>query len=320
MSALDAPAAAAPPETRAGVDVTRGLLWREWLAYGGSVRVALAVWLVCGWVLLLFCHPGFIIAFGVIWAMVVGAGLGGGEAMEGAEEFALALPPTRSQRYLARLLLGAGTVTGFTVLGDLAIALDLPQRVWGLVVDSGFTEPFPPCEPRLLHALAVALPLAVFAFTFAIASQARSRGLVWVSWLLGALGGAAVMGVGFVIEVLLWQGLNGYASCTLLLAMAPAALLAGHAGYVRKEGINRPAPMRGSSVAGVGCIVAAVVVAGLLALLLAMYMWAAAPSREAEMEDPRETALGVAAELRETPPATAPAPRPATDPETKHAP
>lgn len=315
MSATDVPAAAAPPEARVGVSVTRGLLWREWLAYGGTLRAALAVWLVCGWVLLIFCHPGFIIAFGVIWAMVVGAGLGGSDAAEGSEEFALALPPTRSQRYVARTLFGAATVVGFTVLGDLAIALDLPQRVWGLVVDSGFTEPFPPCEARFLHVLAVALPLAAFAFTFAIASQARSRGLAWASWLLGALGGAAVMGAGFVIEVLLWEDLNGYASCTLLFALTPAGLLAGHAGYVRKEGINRPAPMQGSSVAGVGCIVAAVV-AGLLALLFLMYMWARVGHREAAMEERRAVAIEAAAEARKTAPPDAPATRPGTGPET----
>ena len=57
-----------------------------------------------------------------------------------------------------RLALGSATVLLFTGVGVLAIALDLPQMLWGAFVNSGFTEPFPVCRPRLLYALAVACP------------------------------------------------------------------------------------------------------------------------------------------------------------------
>lgn len=275
------------PSLPVGVSVYRGLLWREWLAHGRLVVGALAVWLVCGWVLLLFFHPGMLLAFGVLLAMAMGAVFGGDEAAEGSEEFAFGLPPTRSERYLARMLIGGATVLGFTVLGELATGLDLPQRLWSLVVETGYTEPFPVCEHRFLHVLAVALPFAIFAFTFALAAHARSRGLVWVSWILGAGIGAGVMCLGFLAERLLWgETLNGYVSCAALFALAPAALLAGHALYVRKEGVSRPAPSRGHTV---GCVLIVVVVVVVLVILMLFWTYTARVSHES-MDEARRTA------------------------------
>jgi len=259
---------AATAEGATGVNVYGGLLWREWLAHRSLVINTLAVWLVCGWVLLIFFHPGFIIALGAVYAMWAGARLGGADAAEGSEEFAFSLPPTRHERYILRMLFGGTTVVILAGLGTLTIALDLPQRLWALVVETGFTEPFPRCEERFLYGLTIALLLGVFGCSFAIATNASTRGLVGVSWILGALGAGAVVGLGFLAERLLWQELNGYVSITALLALTPLALLAGYLVYQRKEGISRPAPIHGRSLWWVWLILAGVVL-----LLLMILLW-----------------------------------------------
>ena len=258
-------------DSASGVNVLKGLLWREWIAHRSIVMIALAAWLVGGWVLLIFFHPAWILAFGVVYAWLAGQALGGADAAEGSEEFSFSLPPLRSQRYLVRLALGSGTVLLFTGVGVLAIALDLPQMLWGIFVNSGFTEPFSPCKPRFLYALAVACPLGAFAFTFAIATNASSRGLVSGSYLLGGLATGAVVILGFLSEHLLWAELNGFVSCPALLALGAGALLAGYQVYVRKEGISRPAPMAGGSRWWVLAIVLIGMIVGLLFLGLVLF-------------------------------------------------
>jgi len=319
VEGVGASAVAAP-----GVNVYGGLLWREWLAHGGLVIGALAVWLVCGWVLELFFHPGFIIAFGVIYAFLAGPAFGGGEAGEGSEEFAFSLPPTRGERYIGRMLLGGGTVLAFTVLGVLTIALDLPQHLWGILVNSGFTEPFARCEPRFIYALAIAVPFAVFASSFALAATAASRGMVAASWFLGGLGAGAVTGLGFLGEYLLWGEVNGYISTTALVALAPLALLGGYLAYQRKEGVSRPAPIGGRSLWWVWLIV----VVGIVFVLMLLGVLVARRIAEApRMQEPAQTATEEPAALPErspSPPAAVPKaapPRPAPQPEApEHAP
>ena len=249
-------------------NILKGLLWREWLARRNLLLGFLVAWLILLWVLGIFFHPGFLIAFGVIFAFVVGPRLGGADAAEGCEEFSLSLPPTRSQRYLVRMGLGLVSVFLLAGLGSLAIWLDLPQRLWGLVVESGFTEPFPPVEYGFLYLLAVVASLGVFAFTFAIASLANSRGLVAGAGLAGVLCAAILLALGLLAEYLLWQNrpLNGYITCPALAAVSTMVLLLGYLAYVhRKEGISRPSPMarggRGWWTAVIVVIIMVIVVA-----------------------------------------------------------
>jgi len=279
--------AVATPGPSAGLKVYRGLLWREWLAQRNLIITSLAVWLACGWVLLLFFHPGFIIAFGVIYALLAGPRLGGADAAEGSEEFAFALPPTRAERYLARLALGGSTVLVFTLLGVATIVLDLPQQVWGLFVNSGFTEAFPACKERFLYPLAVAIPFAVFAFSFAIAATAGTRGMVAGSWFVSGWFVGAATGLAFLGEWALWREVNGYISVLALFALAPLALLAGYLRYILKEGVSRPAPVRGASLAWV---VAAVLVL-LIFLALVSYIASGRVAMPTRGPEPRQSVL-----------------------------
>ena len=61
----------------ARVNLLKGLLWREWIAHKRMMMSALAIWLVGGWVLLIFWHPGWILAFGVVYAWVAASAFGG---------------------------------------------------------------------------------------------------------------------------------------------------------------------------------------------------------------------------------------------------
>ncbi len=223
--------------------MVRGLLWREWLLHGNLILNALALWLICSFVVLAFFHPGSVLAFGVIYAIIAGATFGGSEAMEGSEEFSFSLPPTRADRYVVRLLCGLTTVLGFTIFGILTVAFDVPQRLWGLVVTTGYTDPFPPCTASFLYPLAVLLPYALFGTTFAFAAVASSRGIAQVAWFNGTLAVGVVLGLGFLSEKLLWDKPNGIIASPAVAIFGTVLMAVGYLAYERKEGISRPSPV-----------------------------------------------------------------------------
>ena len=272
---MNAPATASGrPATGTASDRRRAwhaLLGKAWLANGAMVINFLAAWLVLGWVLMIFFHPGWILALGVLYAFMAAPAFGGGESFEGSEEFAFALPPTRAERYLAHLAAGGIPLLVLLLLGLLAIGLNLPQALWGLFVSSGYTEPFEPADPAFLHyGLAFAVPVAAYAFTFAIASLARSRGTVMWSWFLGGICAGALAGGGLLLEEFLWQRLVGYATVPVLLAAAPLALLAGYLRYVWKEGVSRPWQAHGGR--GLGWIWIVVIVFVVLLILMGLFV------------------------------------------------
>jgi hypothetical protein len=274
--------------TRTGVNVVRGLLWREWLAHRGLVFGFLSAYLVLGWVLMIFFHPGFVIAFGVLVAILIAPAVAGSDAAEGSEEFAFSLPPRRAERYLVRMGFAGAVMLAFTLFGCLSIALDLPQMFWGIFVNSGFTEPFPGVDPLFLYPLAVAVPFAAFAFTFAIAAVASRRGLVAWSWLLGLFGAGAVLVLGFLCESALWDKLNGYVSITLLAALSAAGLFAGYCACVRKEGVSRPASMQGGGLWWLWLII---IVIAIFFIMSALFWFAAkAPETRSADEAVRQSA------------------------------
>jgi len=247
-------------------NIWRGLLWREWLAHKNLVLWALCAWLVGGWVLMIFYHPGWIIGAGVLYAMIAGRAFGGGDTIAGTEEFTASLPPLRGQQYLARLVLACGTTLAFTGLGALAIAFDLPQHLWGLVVESGFAEPFPPCDPPWLYGLAVGAPFLTLALTFGMAATAKSRGLAVGAAIVGVLGAGALIWIALGAEYLIWGRQPGLIVVPAPLAIGVMALLYGYGRYIRKEAIARPG---GSGwTLGVAIVVIIIVVPALMAAFL----------------------------------------------------
>src|SRR5678815_193701 len=125
IAAADPPAAAAPVKPSARV--WRGLLWSEWYAHSQVLLIFLAVWLLAVWTLPLFTHPGWILILGGLYALMAGPMYGGADVLEGCEEFTFALPPTRTERFFSRLIVGLGTLLFLCFMNVVALGLDLPQ-------------------------------------------------------------------------------------------------------------------------------------------------------------------------------------------------
>jgi hypothetical protein len=248
----------------------RGLLFKEWLAHRNLIVGFWATWLACGPVLMLFHHPAWIFALGLLYAILAGPAFAGMDAAEGSEEFAFSLPPTRGEVYLARLALSGGNLVLLLAVALLNMKLGLAQLVWSLVVQSGFTEPFPAANGNW-YAFAIAAPLSLFALSFAIAALQNSRATVGASWILAALIAAAVAAGGLLCEWLLWQRVVSGISCPLLLALSAGGLFLGYRLYLGKEGVSRPAPVGGSR--GWGWVLVVVGIVVLLVLVLMAGLW-----------------------------------------------
>jgi hypothetical protein len=248
---------AVPQTSRPGVSprlagqqrVLRGLYWQEWFAHGSGLLMVFSAWLIGQWVLMIFFHPAWVLIGGSLVGLWLGAVFAGADAQELAEEFALALPPQRGERYRVRLVVSLSVLVLLVGTSLLAIRLDWPQALWGTVVETGFTEPWvwdkaADEAPTLYYALAAACPLAAYGVAFGMASLASARDQVAGAGLFGALYTAAGVLVGQSIESWIWQRrpheTHGLYSCAVLTGLAVLYLVVGYFGYRRKDGIARP--------------------------------------------------------------------------------
>jgi hypothetical protein len=217
----------------------RGLLWAEWFTHSKLLLLFLCLWLFGVWVMPLFINPGWILLLGGIYALLAGPAYGGVDVLEGCEEFSFALPATRRQRYIARAVAGGGTLLLLTTMNLLALGLDLPQVLARLYIQTGIIKPLPVLKPGLLYGLVLALPLTVFAFSFALSSATHSRMFILTAWFWGGLSALAVLQLGFWYEEMMWESLNGYFTFPLLLAAGGIGTGIGCQLYRRKE-IGQP--------------------------------------------------------------------------------
>ncbi len=213
----------------------RGVLWCEWFAHSRLLLAFLLFWLACVWFLPLVSHSGWIVVVAAAFALVAGPVYGGGDTIEGCEEFSFSLPATRAERYLARLVIGGGALLLFTVLDLLTLGLDLPQFLGRLYLDAGLLKPLPVLKPRLLYGLVLAFPLAVFAFSFALAAVSHSRMLILTAWFWSLLVAMSTTQLAFWYENAVWGELNGFCSAPLLVLLGLAALWGGYRAYLQKE-------------------------------------------------------------------------------------
>lgn len=227
--------AAAPVKFSRRTSALKGLLWAEWFAHSRLLLIFLSLWLVTVWLLPLFAHPGWILVLGAFYALLAGPAYGGGDVIDGCEEFTLALPATRSERYLARLAVGGGTLLFLSGINLLALGIDLPQILTRLYIEAGIIKPRPIFKTGLLYGLVLALPIAAFAFAFALASATHSRLMVLSSWFWASIAALVLLQLGFWYEELVWESFTGYFAFPLLLASAMAVLWGGHVIYRRKE-------------------------------------------------------------------------------------
>ena len=217
----------------------KGLLWSEWYAHSQVLLIFLAVWLLAVWTLPLFAHPGWILILGGLYALMAGPMYGGADVLEGCEEFTFALPPTRAERYFSRLIVGSGTLLLLCMMNVVALGLDLPQILARLYVQTGIIKPVPVMKPGLLYGLIVALPVTVFAIAFTISSVTHSRILILLSWFWAGVAALAALQIGFWYENLVWDTLNGFFACPLLIAVSLVVLGYGCHSFRQKE-VGKP--------------------------------------------------------------------------------
>ena len=215
--------------------ILRNLIRQEWRLCRGPVVTLAMAWLTGLWVLVIFHHPGWLIAIGLWHCITISPIQAGRDVFDGTEEFSFSLPPGRSPLYLARVSLGLVFLLANGLLGGLAIACNLPQRLWAVVFSGGLTEPFAPVAGWPWYAMAILLPCAAHAVTFAMAANARSRTAVNAAWPVGISFAVAMMATGFYLENFLWQELDGFIAGPALLVTTVLALLSGHHAYLRKE-------------------------------------------------------------------------------------
>jgi hypothetical protein len=213
----------------------RGILWCEWYAHSRFLLTSLAFWLVGIWVLPFYADRSWILLFGGVYALWAGPRFGGSDLIDACEEFTFALPPTRGQRYGARLIVGGGALLLFTVVDLLALGSDLPQMLTKIYVQVGLVQPQPLLKTGLLHGLVLALPLAIFAVSFVLSAVTHSRRLVLTASFWAVLVSMGALRIGFWCEDYVWGNLNGYLACPLLTAIAVAVLWAGTHAYACKE-------------------------------------------------------------------------------------
>ena len=221
----------------------RGQLWCEWYAHSRFLLTCVALWLVGIWVLPLYAGPAGILLFSGVYALWAGPLFGGSDTIDACEEFSFALPPTRRERYLTRLLVGGGGLLFFTGVDLLALGLDLQQILAKIYVQAGLVQPRPVLNTGLLYGLVLTLPLAVFAVSFALSAITHSRRLVLTASFWAVLVSLGALRAGFWCEDFLWGTLNGYLACPLLAALAMAVLWAGAAAYNCKEVGPQSAPV-----------------------------------------------------------------------------
>ena len=266
--------------------ILQGLFWREWLLHKQEFTWILSAWLLGVWVVPI--HPVyFMLPFGLLSACLIAPSFGGSDAAEGSEEFSFALPPSRAQRYTVRLALGGGTLAALMVTSWAAPLFSLPQALWGLVFESGYTTPFPPIGAPFIPALACSLSAAVFADAFAAGACSRSTNGISFLWLRALLLSGVVMGGGFLLEGMIWrEHLNGLVSCPLLGAWTILRLVWGYRDYGYKEGVTGLPPLRGQgrSRAWILVTVVVVVVLAVLAGLLFVRVEAPMPVRVRTIE------------------------------------
>lgn len=235
LSAIRVLATEELPTARTRCQAWKGLLSFEWKAHSRLFLSLIALWLVAVWVLPLADNPAWILAFGLVYALIAGPAVGGHDILEGCEEYSFALPPSRIERFWIRFALGGSAFLVFTSLDLLALGLDLSQAVARLYVDAGLLKPVDVLEPRLLLGLVIAFPFACFALTFALAANAPTRSLVLTSWFWSALACLLILRMGLFYEYWHWGGWMGYVTTPALILAGLGALWIGCYFYRSKE-------------------------------------------------------------------------------------
>ena len=223
--------------------VWQAMIWGEWFAHSRLLLGFLVGWLAMVWLLPLFAHPLWILGYGLLVAIVAGPSFGGADVLQGSEEFAFAWPIRRRDRFLARLLVGGGSLLILSAMGVLALEGNLSDVLLRVFVTSGLPA-VQIGQPILLYGLVLVVPFNVFAFGFALSALSRSRSLALMSWLWGVLGALIILRGTVQLEEMRFDRLNGYFSVPALAMVSAGVLWVGSRFYGRKEAVIDAGPLR----------------------------------------------------------------------------
>jgi hypothetical protein len=212
----------------------RSLVWSEWFLHSRLLLCFLLGWLAVVWLLPLVAHPLWVLGVGFVFALVAGPAFGGADVIHGCEEFSFAFPPTRTQRFTARFVVGASWLLALTVMDVLALDQNFSDVLFRVFLDTGLAT-VEVRQPEMLYGLVLAAPFAVFALGFAVAALATNRTVAFTAWLWAALGALSTLRLGFYAEEAIWNRLNGRLSVPAILGVALAATLIARRLYRHKE-------------------------------------------------------------------------------------
>ncbi len=216
------------------VRLWRALFWSEWFMHSRLLLCFLIGWLAVVWLLPLVAHPLWVLVVGFVFALVAGPAFGGADVIHGCEEFSFAFPPTRSQRFTARFLVGATWLVALTLMDVLALDRSFSDVLFRVFLDTGLAT-VEVRQPVMLYGLVFAAPFAVFALGFAVAALATNRTVAFTAWLWSALGALSTLRLGFYAEEAVWDRLNGRIAVPLVTVVAVVATFVARRLYQHKE-------------------------------------------------------------------------------------
>jgi hypothetical protein len=176
-------------------------------------------------------------------AIVAGPVFGGSDVLHGCEEYFMAFPIRRKERFLARALLGGTAVLALSLASALSLVNNLSDVLLRVFISTGLPQTNV-TQPGLLYGLVLAAPLAAFALSFSAACLAPTRTLVLVSWLWGALGALAALRLGLYLEEAKYEKFDGSLVTPLLVTISIVSLAGALQLYARKEAAAGTTPWR----------------------------------------------------------------------------
>lgn len=227
--------------------IWKGLIWCEWFSHSYLLLTFLGIWLAGIWILPLVAHPGWILLVAAVFAMMAGPAYGGGDVVEGSEEFTLALPATRSERFIARLIVGGSATLFFSFLDLACLQLDWSQAIGRFFLDTRILSATELSKPGLIYGFSLTFPFTIFATSFVVASLAHVRPLALSSWLIGGLAALVWIQVGNWYETWVWGEIRGWCTALVCLIWSFSCLWVGYRFYCLKEvgPETQPAPITG---------------------------------------------------------------------------
>ncbi len=202
--------------------------------HGGFLLAWFYTWFLLFPLLQVFHDPWGLAALGGLFGLMAGQALGAADVMEGTEEFFFTLPTRRKALFLGRYRFGGLPLLLLILLGLAFFQWNLPQKAWSLLVETGFTEPYPPPTPIAVFG-ALAIPFSLYTLTFVLGSLLKTPSAAGYA-LPGGLILAAALALGGYLAESFPQGYStGWGALISLAAPIPFVLLVGFRAYVQKE-------------------------------------------------------------------------------------